>query len=1352
MKVVLYSRTDPRSEIRTPKAETRSLSQQGFSWTQRDSPASGSDFGFRISAFFRPSDFGLRPSSRPRSREQGIALVVTLLMLSVITFMAIAFLVLSRGERTSTATATDQAIARLGAENALERAQAELVVPMMASGNPFSSGLLVSTNFINTNGFSRLGPPAAYASPTNVAYTYRGGAAMKLPDMLQNLTNLLYNPRPPVFITNRVTGTTDFRYYLDLNRNGAFDPTGWIYVTNIFGKPVLDSKNNPTMDFVQGDPQWIGQLEFPDRHHSADNRFSARYAYLVVPISQALDINYIHNAAWNPAKPTIDTTGAGFFRNQGVGTWEINLAAFLYDLNNNPYAWGGKYLYQPPPAAGFVSGNSFFDAGWILINRYGGINYPTRLGSVKNLFLNGSVAFANHSFDGYTAGPLMTGPSGFSSNPDLSPTPRAVYPWPGADNTNHFFSTQDFFDPTKTCPDFVARLQAASTNVDTYDRYTFYRLLSQLGTDSAPEPPGKINLNYDNRVQANALGVVSATNFIPWKPVDFFTNTAAMLLTNAGFTLYLTNLQVYPTNFYTPSVHRLLQLAANIYDSTTNRLLIAGQTNGFPSVFRPIFRRLNSATNIVVVIAGYREVLNADMLNVRTAPSMVELEYPNPNIASIPTYGTPFSPFDKAEPMVSGIPLVIGAKKGLPNFNELAMQTQIYVSRLLEFRRKAGKPENEPIVETNQMYVMWVTNTFGLEAWNSYLTKYPGGLQLVATMNMTASMTNETGGANVIFSNRIGRASTMLINPGAWRGWNSKNNAAASLILPFGTTNGFSFLTNSTLLDHAPWWEPQTHIFPTATRGAFYTPHWWMNLNTRLLFALVDTTVVPNRIVDYVNINNFERTLDVTTKLTEGNTAAINAADYKNPANQWLTNHLGNSLSTNAPTYGVMNQIQVGLNGTVDWLSFSQDPYSGLDAESAVDGFRYNLMGLSPIYPKDFGKTFYKSNVFYAPFDPYRPIYLHTSWQANDPLVHYTVGDLVDVRFGIEDETNRVNFYSKNPPLDNLGVINTRYRPWGGNPDNVDPMTDYQMAVKDPFVFRSDDWDFPTNKYPNIGWLGRVHRGTPWQTVFLKSTNFMQSAGRFDLSLQNWVKWTGNPVIIGMPAVTNMISQSLVGTNITNPRYAVYDSIFTAPTNDWHILDLFTTAFNENAGRGQLSVNQTNLAAWSAVLSGVSVLPTATATNVPTFILPAGADPVSPPRLLTIVNGINNARTNFPNNAFSRLGDILATPELTMPGVSPYLANTNGALLTDAVIERIPQQILGLLHGGEQPPRFVIYSYGQALKPAPHSIYMGSGPFFGLCTNYQITAEVATRAVVHVEGAPSKPRTVIESFSVIPPD
>jgi hypothetical protein len=45
-----------------------------------------------------------------------------------------------------------------------------------------------------------------------------------------------------------------------------------------------------------------------------------------------------------------------------------------------------------------------------------------------------------------------------------------------------------------------------------------------------------------------------------------------------------------------------------------------------------------------------------------------------------------------------------------------------------------------------------------------------------------------------------------------------------------------------------------------------------------------------------------------------------------------------------------------------------------------------------------------------------------------------------------------------------------------------------------------------------------------------------------------------------------------------------------------------------------------------------------------------------------------------------------------------------------------------------------------------------SGPLFGLCPNYQITAEVATRTVLRLDGAPNNPRPVVESFNALPPD
>ena len=87
--------------------------------------------------------------------------------------------------------------------------------------------------------------------------------------------------------------------------------------------------------------------------------------------------------------------------------------------------------------------------------------------------------------------------------------------------------------------------------------------------------------------------------------------------------------------------------------------------------------------------------------------------------------------------------------------------------------------------------------------------------------------------------------------------------------------------------------------------------------------------------------------------------------------------------------------------------------------------------------------------------------------------------------------------------------------------------------------------------------------------------------------------------------------------------------------------------------------------------------------------------------------------------------------------------------ITDDAYERIPQQILSLLKSDE--PKLVVYAYGQSLRPAANSI-VTSDPHFNLCTNYQITGEVATKTVVHLEGTAQRPRVVVDNYVVLPPE
>jgi hypothetical protein len=243
-------------------------------------------------------------------------------------------------------------------------------------------------------------------------------------------------------------------------------------------------------------------------------------------------------------------------------------------------------------------------------------------------------------------------------------------------------------------------------------------------------------------------------------------------------------------------------------------------------------------------------------------------------------------------------------------------------------------------------------------------------------------------------------------------------------------------------------------------------------------------------------------------------------------------------------------------------------------------------------------------------------------------------------------------------------------------------------------------------------------------------------------------------------------------------NYNPFDAPNAGPAQDRLLFDLFSTAVNDNATRGTLSVNQSadrydpvsnptaGLAAWSALFSGV-VVPNPTNAASYAIINPAGpnASVLNPP-LWQIVTNINGTRAIFTNadglvGVFEHKGDILSVPQLSNPSLFFNVLDPNSQI-NDEMYEWLPQQVMSLLRAPVSP-RYVIYSYGQALKPAPNGIYLGATPagMFGLVTNYQVVSEITTRAVVRLEtlrtnanGAitVTPPRAVIESFNILPPD
>ncbi len=982
-------------------------------------------------------------------------------------------------------------------------------------------------------------------------------------------------------------------------------------------------------------------------------------------------------------------------------------------------------------------------------------------------------------------------------DPDIAFGIRTASPWSGADNTNHFFTTQDLWDPLKVGigaggggDTFVDRMKRAqNSSPSSYDRYTYYRMLSQLGTDSAPEPETKLNLNYIN------IGGLKSTNFVAWNDPDlvngnpargiprfnrpgseiFFSNAVDRLVrryTEDWRELNLkthSNLLTYSNTFgtvhsfgasripvfvngrfvYSPSLHRQLQLAANTWDALHGTNDIYGP---LPTVFQPLFT--NELGNIF--INDFREITEATQLSgaLRDLSSTTV-------VASV-----------QWDDLLFGVPLIIGARKGLPNFNEFTSEVVVQITRKAEVRRPSPGAK---INLTNQMFVIGISNGIGAEFWNSYTNIYRRPVEVLVTNYTLLALTNDftfTHRSNIV----VGAATNLT----AWAAWQPKRHDPPasgpwSFIVPLRTNQ--VILPDSAYRHNSASFDRVTTTFET-TAPQMWFPRWGLTITNRFV-AIIKEPGPKGRIIDYVQL--------VARPTHQELTLGIIEQDQKRPLSQgrglWNTNSPDGVRLSGYP--GIRMQIEdvsMGQGGfDAIWENNSINQQSGATKYQAIANFRFFMGHTSPWTGGD-GRRYQGTNsgsatVATVPFSPTMKWSLPVILQANDPLVHYTVGDLED----LEKSEVAVPW---TPPsniqksLENLGKLNRRFQPWGGNPNGAtdDPLA-YQTAVKDPGVARSDDWQFPTNMLPTLGWLGRIHRGTPWQTVYLKSTRVTDDRGL----TAAWTNWTGN---------------RLVWTDVFG-RQPLSDSLLTQPEMDRSSLDLFTTAPNDNAARGQLPINQTGLAAWSAVFGGMIALTNSVADDdlgagaaltgySPLPIEPAGvydaADAATWGPVRRIVEAINLTRADtnlFPTRTFRRLGDLLATRELTE--ASPFLNLASEEQrrqgVNDVAYEWLPQQMLSLVRLGE--PRFVIYSYGQALKPADRSVQV-SGTYRGMATNYQITAEVATRAVVRVEGSPDPrytndtafpfpdargrwlrdpntgqfypPRIVVESFNVLPPD
>jgi hypothetical protein len=1350
-----------------------------------------------------------------RSHQRGIALVITLIMLSVVTITAVAFLAVTRQDRASVGAAVEQLDARNAAESALQRAQAEVVARIRAATNRQNFDLMVSTNWttrlLNVAQLDALAAgaidptdPLALASLTNATTYFQADGRpvfnLSNPTDLQrqraSLMNLYYDARPPVFVPvgRSPLLAPEFRFYLDLNRNGVYDTNGPQLMMARGGQFL-----RLTNDLV-GDPEWIGIREHPGLPHSGTNRFIARMAFVVLPAGKTLDLNFNHNEV-KFRRP--DPAQSGFSRNQGVGSWEVNLAAFLADLNTNIWAprAGANYIYQYNTFPGAAStGVAFRDAGLLLAARRGSYVNTTAPGYYGN-----STPFPNDRYDGYANGPIPATLAEFLRPQLLTDSDAVGLPWAGADNNRQWTDMTALLDGSlgqgldqrlNGRRDFVGGVLDS-----TYDRNTFYRLLGSLGTDtgdarfeSGTNMAGifyrraKLNLNYANQTNPNLDVETSAdvNNFRDWAPLPWFTNAVHRILltefTNGlpdasllasprtfhlghGLAVFGTNVIRGVTNIHRwdARVHRLLQVAANLYDATHYQSAARpGSPRGdIPTTFRPILYRQVTNGQTLVRLAGFAEVVNAGVVS----RPWLDLDDPvqlnrlpeTPVAADILAKGQDFN--------CVGIPWIVGAKKGLPNFQEAFWQSRLQVTRRLRVLKAAAdaaltrtnaRPWEDGRFQTQVQHRFDVFNSMGMEAWNSYETlSNSAPVRLIATNAFTFSLTDEAGRVQVIQTNGVASIPGTVIAAGKWR--------PGEYLVPLNTMFASSFIYD----------QVRRAVFPVALADAGYVaaeaplPRLTLAYTNRLTYMLVDQA--SGRVLDFVNLKSvlFEtNVLRLLGEASSGGGASLSMQDF------WRTNRYGAGTTV---TLGVGQQLDASLGATANGGAFNLPPdlwrnaiggQPGIDQiEFEKDGMHYFLyrrprtpgMRLTPQLVARFG-----GRSVQAGFTPSPSILITDRRQANDPLVHYTREDLapgttiftspegyVEVpldnggRFRPGPRANigaEASYFTNH--LGNQPKVVSAYAPWGVNPrlgTSVDVgLTDanstaFDVAFKDPLIRRSDDWDFPTNKFPGLGWMGRVHRGTPWQTLYLKGLRpelGTQSANDRYLGRKSWIAWAGHRD--------------------------------TRPEADWALLDLFTTAANDNAAKGLLSVNQTNLAPWSAIFSGVPVLTNDVGANVARrFIEPAS------PQMTALHQGIQEARSLQPGGRFRTLGHVLASGSLSAskltnannqvvlrysPFLRPFDPYTNIVQVRDEVVEMLPQQTLSLLRTEE--PRVVIYAYGQALRPAANSIVTRPGIFFGLCTNYAVAGEFATRTVVRFDGSPllGPLRPIVEDHRILTPE
>ena len=717
----------------------------------------------------------------------------------------------------------------------------------------------------------------------------------------------------------------------------------------------------------------------------------------------------------------------------------------------------------------------------------------------------------------------------------------------------------------------------------------------------------------------------------------FFTTVADKLLRNT-FSFGITNIPVSTNGVlvYSPAAQRLLQVSANLYDASV--------TNFYPTVFRPMFYSDGSGN---VFITGYQQVSSV------SGPGDSQLSQPI-DISAVPAgFSTNLN--------IYGVPWIIGAKKGFPNFNQFSMRNAVQLTRKLQVTRtdvnRAGA------TATNEMFIMGITNQMGFSFWNSYYSNYNGNLTLYLKDVVAMTLTN---GAKIWFTNfSLGITPTSFVtNISMWPGsaWNGYSGPEYQLPVPESFITALYDVSSLPLAQYrystATFVPASQAVWETGLPGPPIFPQFGLMTTNWLQAYILD----GSNVIDYVEFSGPNSALNVNGEINDPNE---NGTHYY----MWSTNAYGLGNSGSTPTWGVANQIRVSRQPSLfSGITWTAPPDMPLVFNTiALQGQFFDAFFTGAGISRN-GTIYHNTNlVQQAPYSPTRTAWDYTLWQANDPLVHYLASDLSctthNTGFGRTD-----NLATTVMPGAALNTVGERYQPWGRNQqmaflgDFTVDTDQYNSRYRDPLVWGSDFWNFPTGPNLPLTSIGRIHRGTPWQTIYLKQRDVlleytMSPEGMSYIGTNTWMQWTGD--------------------------LDANDAPLSAPTRDWQALGVLLPLLNTNNPTQLISVNDSNPADWTNLLNNLNVLTNSTffpeSGIVPTFdFFTMTGDS---PQAALIVGAIADTRASQPNQKFQSLGDILQTPALSE--YSPWLNRADDSQtaygITDEAYEMIPSQLLPLL-------------------------------------------------------------------------